>query len=386
MPTASPLHVLTLTPFYPREGDDASGCFIAEPLRFFAANGATNTVIAVQPAYRGKVRSSATPPSAQWVRFFALPSGYGLASSGAFLFARLLGEIRRIHAANPIHMIHAHSALPSGHAAALLQRELGIPFAVTVHGLDAYSTNQVKGRSGKWCERISRMVYRSASRVVCVSERVREQVATGSARSAKTTVIYNGVDPDLFSPPQSPPTSETILSVGSLIPIKGHALLIRAFAAIRDRFPLVRCDIIGEGSERDRLQSLTRELQLADRVRFLGRQSRSQVAKAMQNCAVFALPSRYEALGCVYLEAMSCAKPAIGCREQGIEEIIQHGRDGWLIEPDNLVQMTEALTTLLQDHALRQRMGAAAREKILHGFTLAHQSAQLVETLQECRE
>jgi glycosyltransferase involved in cell wall biosynthesis len=70
----------------------------------------------------------------------------------------------------------------------------------------------------------------------------------------------------------------------------------------------------------------------------------------------------------------------------GIEEIIQHGRDGWLIEPDNLAQMTEALANLLQDHALRQRMGAAAREKILHGFTLAHQSAQIVETLQECRE
>ena len=361
------------------------GCFIAEPLRLFAANGAINTVIAVQPAYRDMVRASATAVPAKWVRFFTLPSSYGLASSGAFLFARLLGEIRRIHAANPIHVIHAHSALPCGHAATLLKREFGIPFAVTVHGLDAYSTNQVKGRSGKWCERISSMVYRSASRVICVSERVREQVAAGSARSAKTSVIYNGVDPDLFSPPQSPPTSETILSIGSLIPIKSHAVLIHAFAAIRDRFPLVRCDIIGEGSERDRLQSLTRQLRLADRVRFLGRQSRSQVADAMQNCAVFALPSRYEALGCVYLEAMSCAKPAIGCREQGIEEIIQHGRDGWLIEPDNLSQMIEALTTLLQDHALRQQMGAAAREKILHGFTLAHQSAQLVETLQECR-
>jgi glycosyltransferase involved in cell wall biosynthesis len=98
-------------------------------------------------------------------------------------------------------------------------------------------------------------------------------------------------------------------------------LLIRALAAIRDRFPHVLCDIIGEGSERDRLVSLTRELQFADRVRFLGRQSRLQVAKAMQNCAVFALPSSYEALGCVYLEAMSCAKPAIGCREQALRKL-----------------------------------------------------------------
>ena len=125
----------------------------------------------------------------------------GLSSSGAFLFARLLPEIRRLHEQRPIRVIHAHSALPCGHAASLLSRELKIPFVVTVHGLDAFSTRQVGGYAGEWCARVSRSVYRTARSVICVSEKVRNQVIEGAGNRVNTTVLYNGVDPQMFSPP-----------------------------------------------------------------------------------------------------------------------------------------------------------------------------------------
>src|SRR5882724_3786400 len=131
-PAGESLHVLTLTPFYPVAGDDAQGCFVAEPLSWLAQLGVTNTVRVAQPFYRrGAVtHDSAVPDSmvpAQWVRFFSLPGGWGLSSAGAFLFASLLPEIRRLHSLHPVDLIHAHSALPSGHAASLLSRELKIP-------------------------------------------------------------------------------------------------------------------------------------------------------------------------------------------------------------------------------------------------------------------
>lgn len=133
-----PLHVLSLTPFYPMRGDDAQGCFVSEPLSWLAQLGVANTVRAVQPFYRGGALSADSAVPAQWVRFFSLPGGWGLSSSGAFLFANLLPEIRRLHGLRPVSVIHAHSALPCGHAASLLSRELKVPFVVTVHGLDAF--------------------------------------------------------------------------------------------------------------------------------------------------------------------------------------------------------------------------------------------------------
>ena len=376
------MHVLTLTPFYPTASNDVRGCFVAEPLPGLEREGVAQTILAVQPFHHGLARPAAAVFPAHWVHFFMPPAGWGLAWSGAFLYASLLPRIRRIHAAHPVNLIHAHAALPCGHAAHLLNRELGIPFVVTVHGLDTYYKNQVGGIAGRWCERISRLVYRSAAQVICISEKVREQVLAGAA--VRTAVVYNGVDPQEFSPGADNPASDFLLTVGNLIPIKGHELLLRAFAALPSRHSDIRCQIIGDGPERSRLTALAASLGIASRVQFLGRQSRRQVAEAMRGCLLFALPSRYEGLGCVYLEAMSSARAVIACRGQGIEEVIQQGVNGWLIEPENLAALTAALTALLDDPQLRRRMGESARSTILRGFTIVHQAAALAQLYNDC--
>jgi hypothetical protein len=142
-------------------------------------------------------------------------------------------------------------------------------------------------------------------------------------------------------------------------------------------------DVIGRGPEQSRLQALSQQLGIGNRVRFLGAQSRQQVAAAMRRCTVFALPSRYEGLGCVYLEAMSAGKPVIGCRGQGIAEIIQHGFNGFLVGPDNEKELTLALAMLLRDEPRRHNLGAAARDTILERLTLAHQAESLARIFRE---
>jgi teichuronic acid biosynthesis glycosyltransferase TuaC len=385
LPSVESLHVLTLTPFYPVRGDDAQGCFVAEPLTWLAHLGVTNTVRAVQPFYRRHVIAGDSAAPARWVRYFSLPGGWGLSTSGAFLFAGLLPEIRRLHEKHPVHVIHAHSALPCGHAASLLGRELKIPFVVTVHGLDAFSTRQVGGHAGKWCARVSQSVYRSACSVVCVSEKVRHQVIDGTKAPVNTTVLYNGVDPELFSPPDSEPAAPIILSVGNLIPVKGHELLLRAFAAIQNQFPALSLEIIGDGPERSRLQQLAGEQGVAGKVHFRGRQSREQVAAAMRRATVFALPSRYEGLGCVYLEAMSAGKPVIACIGQGIDEVIAQGVTGCLIGADDQQELINILARLLSQREVRRKMGDTARRTILQRYTLAEQAARLFRVYRECQ-
>lgn len=381
---ARPIHVLTLTPFYPSERDDAGGCFVAEPLERVAKASVVNTVFAVQPFYREKVRARDSDKSAQWLRYFSLPGGFGLPTAGAFLFARIVGLVRELQRTQRIDLIHAHGALPCGHAAMLLSAELGLPYVVSVHGLDAFSTTQVSGRAGAWCRRISQRVYRSSRRVVCISEHVREQVLEGTGLTCRTSVVYNGVDPELFSPGAETAPGNLVLSVGNLIPIKGHELLIRAAGSLAAEFPELALEIIGDGSERARLEILAQQLNITDRVQFLGRKSRHEVVAAMRRCAIFALPSRYEGLGCVYLESMSIGKPVIGCREQGIAEVIRHGSNGFLVGPDNEKELTLALAMLLKDEARRRNLGAAARDTILERFTLEQQAESLVRIYREC--
>jgi glycosyltransferase involved in cell wall biosynthesis len=384
---ARALHVLTLTPFYPTDQDDAAGCFISEPLAWLARACIHNTVVAVQPVYRGAVRARESALTARWLRYFSFPGGFGLPSAGAFLFARIVSQVRKLHASQHIDLIHAHGPLPCGHAAMLLSTELNIPYVVSVHGLDAFSTVQVSGRAGEWCRRISQRVYRSSRRAICISEHVREAVLEGSGGSCRTSVVYNGVDPELFAPvPDRTAAAPVILSVGNLIPIKGHAALICAAAALAGEFPELSWEIIGDGPERARLQTLCAQLQVTEKVQFLGRQSRKQVAAAMQSCTLFALPSRYEGLGCVYLEAMSTGKPAIGCRGQGIAEVIQHGSNGFLVGPDNDKELRLAIAMLLKDETRRRNISIAARDTILDRFTLAHQAESLLRIYREAAE
>ena len=377
------LHILTLTPFYPTERDDALGCFVAEPLDALAAAGVVNTVFAVQPFYRGTVRSRREASNSRWMHYVSLPGSLGLPTAGAFVFARIVGSVRDLHRSRPIDLVHAHAPLPCGHAAMLMAAELGLPYVVSVHGLDVFSTEQVRGKPGEWCRRISQRVYQSSRRVICISECVREQVLEGMGNKCRTSVVYNGVDPDFFSPDNHPTPGLKVLSVGNLIPIKGHETLIRAIASLIPEFPALTLEIIGGGPELGHLRALTRELQVAERVLFSGRQSRSQVGAAMRRCTVFALPSRYEGLGCVYLEAMAAGKPVIGCRGQGIAEILQHGSNGFLVGADNVKELALAIAMLLRDEGRRRSLGDAARDTILDRLTLARQAEGLLRIYRE---
>lgn len=376
-PANRAMHVLTLTPFYPSEQNAAEGCFISEPLSYTGEVGIANQVIACQPVYRPSRREPASATPAGWMRYFALPGNFGLASAGVFLAKRVRKTIRELHRAGRLQLIHAHAALPCGHAAALLAAELAVPFVVTVHGLDAFFDRQAGATARRTCERI----YQAADTVICISQAVERAVRQNAL--FKTEIVYNGVEISIFRPrPETDPA--VVLSVGNLIPIKGHDLLLKAFARLKTEFLRSEVHIVGDGPERENLLELAFSLGIGPRVRFLGRQTRHAVAEAIGKCTVFALPSEYEGLGCVYLEAMAAGKPVIGCRGQGIAEIIEHGKNGILVAPRAEAELADSLRMLLRSREIRGRMGSAARATIVGGHTLAHQAEQLARIYREC--
>jgi glycosyltransferase involved in cell wall biosynthesis len=375
------LHVLTLTPFYPSSGDEVSGCFVAETLQQLTAQGIESSVIAVDSIYHSRKKSSREFPG-EWVRYPQLPGNFGLSTAGRFLDSVLLSRIGQLHQRSPISVIHAHAALPCGHAAALLSRRLGIPFVVTIHGLDVFNNCFEDGIAANWRRKSSSFVYRNAYTVICISEKI-ERLLRNGMDSVKAEVVYNGTDPDRFthgiaSGPESE-ESPTILMVGNLLAGKGHELVLRAIGKLTNLFPALQCRIIGEGADRERFAKLARDLGISDRVYFFGRRSRDDVAQAMRDCTVFVLPSRYEGLGCVYLEAMASGKPVMACRGQGIDEIIQHRSNGWLIPVDGLDELIQGLQVLLGDGDLRVQIGEAARQTIIDRLTMSHQAQKLLQ-------
>ena len=194
-----------------------------------------------------------------------------------------------------------------------------------------------------------------------------------------------GAEPEKPRPPTSSiaPAYSSLLWVAkvarNLVPAKGHALLLRAFARVASALSDCSIEIIGDGPERTALGTLAEELNISQRVDVLGPRRRQEVAAAMRNCAIFALPSSYEGLGCVYLEAMASGKPAIGCHGQGIDEIIENGRNGMLVSTGSESELAEALHKLLSDAQVCKRIGSAALETVRSRHTITHQAAQLAQ-------
>lgn len=383
------LHVLTLTPFYPSSANEVSGCFVAETLLQLKIQEVASSVIAVESIYQAARKPSQEFP-AEWIRYPQLPGNFGLSSAGNFLGAALLRRVQRLHRRSPIHLIHAHAALPCGRAATFLSKRLEIPFVVTIHGLDVFNSCFEKGIAAGWRRKASMSVYRSARSVICISEKVRRLLIDGMGAAVAAAVVHNGADANLFAPGPARLQQEkeglTILIVGNLLAGKGHELVFRALCRLKDSHTGLRCNIIGEGADRDRFADLARDLGIEDQVHFLGRRSRAEVAEAMRSCAVFVLPSRYEGLGCVYLEAMACGKPVVACRDQGIGEIIRHGRNGWLIPVDGLEELVQTLRTLLGSAQLRAQIGEAARQTILNSLTVSHQARSLRKIYEEASQ
>src|SRR4029077_884357 len=110
--------------------------------------------------------------SADWIRYPQLPGNLGLSSAGRFLGSVLLSHVRQLHERSPISVIHAHAALPCGHAAAFLSRRFGIPFVVTIHGLDVFNNCFENGIAAGWPGKSSLFVYRNAHTVICISEKI----------------------------------------------------------------------------------------------------------------------------------------------------------------------------------------------------------------------
>lgn len=267
----------------------------------------------------------------------------------------------------------------------LVRRELGIPYVVSVHRHEELSLHQVTGRAGGWSRSVRQRVYVESGRVICDNEDLREQVLQRTGSGCRTSVVYHGVDTELFAPSVgSEEPAGKLLNVGNMIAVEQQHLLLRAVAQLKREFPTLSLEVIGDGPERSRLQNLAQEVGIAAQVTFTRPLSRVQRADAFKASTIFVLPGRSDEPGCMYLEAMSCGKAVIVSRQEGISEVIQHGRNGFIVNPENEQQLVFAIGMLLREPERRRNLGIAARDTILDRFTIEQHAEQLFRIYQQC--
>jgi alpha-maltose-1-phosphate synthase len=296
-------------------------------------------------------------------------------------------------------LVHSHTwyANLAGHLAALLY---GVPHVMTVHSLEPlrpWKAEQLGGgyALSSWCEQVA---VESAAAVVAVSDGMRADVlaAYPAVRPERIHVIRNGIDAQEYAPdPEThvlqryrvDPYRPTVIFVGRITRQKGLPVLLRAAASLVPEAQLVLCAGQPDTAElAAEVAGLVTSLQATrSGVIWIPEMlPKREIIQLLSHATTFAIPSLYEPLGIVNLEAMACGTAVVGSRVGGIPEVVADGETGLLVPADDPAALAAALNSLLADPARAAAMGAAGRKRALAEFswdTIAAQTAALYADL-----
>jgi glycosyltransferase involved in cell wall biosynthesis len=287
------------------------------------------------------------------------------------------------------HIVHTHNS-KAGFIGRLAAKWAGVPIIVhTVHGFAFHD------REPAWRQILFRNLERLASRwcdkMVFISQplidwALRDRIT----RREKIQKIYSGIEIDHFKPvpdgekkalKEAWGISEEAPVVGMVSKLwegKGHTTLIHAFEGLKQEIPEAVLVIVGEGYLRDQLSDLVDRLGLKGSVLFTGFQM--DVRRIIATFDVAVLPSFFEGMGRVLLEAMAMGKPLVASSVGGIPDLVHHGKNGLLVTPGSVSELKSGLLTLIRNKALAKEMGKEGRKRISEEFS-AGRMAQSIEKL-----
>jgi glycosyltransferase involved in cell wall biosynthesis len=214
------------------------------------------------------------------------------------------------------------------------------------------------------------------------------------SKKQKQSAIYNGVDAKNI---QKVITSankrrlsqklqlrgkKVIGTVGRLVDLKGHSVLLEAMRKVADENPAAVLVIIGDGPNRNSLKRKAEDLGIAPRIRWLGEQSQQRVFELLSIMDVFVTPSFYEGFGLTAAEAMSAGLPVVASDVDGLREVVGHDVTGLLVPPGNASAFAHAILTILHNPKTARAMGRAGKERVKRCFsyeTFAQSYAKLYQ-------
>ena len=293
--------------------------------------------------------------------------------------SRTAAASRTVEALAP-HIIHAHWATYPSTAALLLSRSLGIPFSFTAHAHDIFLENHLVDAK-----------LRAAAFAVTISEfnrQLLERWSRGTATKCQPScaVLYP-LERFPFQPEDREPG--LILAVGRLDPIKGFRVLVEACQLLRTAGVRFRCDIVGDGPQREELAAQIVRDGLEEQVRLRGALAGQEVRRLLYRALVFALPSvvtpqgNMDGIPVALMEAMASGVPVVSTTVSGIPELVRDGLSGHLVAPGDSHAVSRTLQLLLEDGPLRMRFATAARRVVEKQFDVSTETGKLHVLLRE---
>jgi teichuronic acid biosynthesis glycosyltransferase TuaC len=346
--------VLVVTHLFPSDGREIRGPWVAEQVDALRSMVDISVLSCSQTtADRSEVRLSGVPVTFRSIRTLFGRGRLGLLASSVRYDRALAAYLR---SAPSVDLIHAHFGIPDAIVAYRQAERAGLPLVVTLHGDDALKVLPRRDPLG----RAMRHAVAGARAVICVSAAM-----AGAVRQVMPAVdplvIPNGYDDALFTVSEKP-RDLGLLFVGMFVPVKNLDVLLRAYARIHDRVA-VPLTLAGDGPLRAALESQARELGVAGSVRFLGAQSREEVAALMGRAAALVLPSRSEGWPLVIAESLGCGTPVVASRVGGIPEIVASDAGGILVTPGDEGALADGLVAIVERPLDPRQVAGASRAR-----------------------
>jgi len=283
---------------------------------------------------------------------------------------RALADAARVVRASGARLVHTHGGT-AGFYGRLAARRVGdVRNVHTYHGI--HYLHQKSARKRYLHRAVDRFLLRWTDEVICVAKSDRDlALKEGLALPDHVSVIYNGIDLSRFEPRGREGRTDSrfiVGTVGRLHEQKGHVHLLETAALVRRVHPQVRFRIIGDGPLRQQLEAKARMRGVDDIVEFLG--TRGDVPAQLRQFDLFVLPSLWEGLPYVLLEAMATGLPVVATDVDGVREVIADRTEGVLVPSGNAQALATAVVELATDTARRADLGARGAQAVRQRFSL----------------
>ncbi|MEM2445722.1 MAG: glycosyltransferase [Candidatus Bathyarchaeia archaeon] len=301
----------------------------------------------------------------------------------------LVPRLRKFLMEHPCDVVLTFLWLPTVLAAIALHQLPNPP--LLVWSVQSDLTRDLKLHWDGWLRQwlVRTLLPKKVNHFIAVSKGVRRKIQMFLGIPAdRFTVIPNGIDlnriRDMAVKPDPIPPKEVpvrLISIGRLHPQKGIEVLLQALAKVKHQNQDWECYILGDGLERARLMQLAHTLGLNQRLFFVGYKSNPYAW--LKTADIFVSPSHWEPFGIVIVEAMALGLPVIATATDGAKDIISDGMDGLLVPVDDASALADAITKLMRNPSLRQRLGEKAKQKAqqFNAPLIAQRYVELLERL-----
>lgn len=292
-------------------------------------------------------------------------------------------------------LVHTHSSKAGiiGRAAAA---KLGIPAVHSIHGASFHrGQNPILHRAYISAEK---WAAKRCEKFISVCDAMSDQyVAAGIAAKEKFATIYSGFDVDAFLRPKIDPQEKrtelgiapehiVIGKIARLFHLKGHEFVIEAAKKVIERIPQVRFLFVGDGILKSDYEKRIAELGLTEHFIFTGLVPPDEISDYIHAMDIVVHTSLWEGLARVLPQALIAGKPVISYDIDGAKEVVIPNETGYLLPPESVEELSQAMIELAEDAELRRRFGTAGREKFTEQFRHENMTAKIREVYREILE